>query len=222
MSHGGLPDSRIEKTALSASTKIGHEVIFGGMYSIGYSGKTFSRVYAINWPNLAKFRIPFYWRFVRKQVQQVINQSKPDIVHAHDIFSAKMISEFGLPFVYDNHEYWAVYVRGVFESSLSHKDLSQNHIWNRVLWKARKAAWNLVLRYKAIALWTNWEHELVSSAPTIVTTEKAAKELRESNRTNRVFVVPNFPTMFEVKDFERPIFIIAFPLSTQALCPREG
>jgi glycosyltransferase involved in cell wall biosynthesis len=184
--------------------------MFGGMYSIGYSGKTFSRVYAINWPNLAKFRIAFYWLFVRKQVQQVIKQSKPDIVHAHDIFSAKMISEFGLPFVYDDHEYWPVYVRGLFESSMSDRDLSRNHIWSRVEMKARKAAWNLILRHKALALWTNWERELVSSAPTIVTTGKAAKELRESNSTNRVFVMPNFPTMFEVKDFEKPIFHNSF------------
>jgi hypothetical protein len=50
--------------------------------------------------------------------------------------------------------------------------------------------------------------------------QKMLPKMRESNDTNRVFVVPNFPTMFEVKDFGKLFFINAFPLSTQALYPR--
>ena len=39
----------------------------------------------------------------------MLREARPDLVHAHDIFAAKMISEFGVPFVYDNHEYWSEY-----------------------------------------------------------------------------------------------------------------
>jgi hypothetical protein len=63
----------------------------------------------------AKFGIPFYRHSTKKQLNRVLRESKPDIVHAHNIFSAKMIPVFGIPFVFDDHEYTSVYVRGLAE-----------------------------------------------------------------------------------------------------------
>ena len=51
----------------------------------------------------------------KKQLGKVMRESKPDLVHAHNIFSAKIISEFDIPFVFDDHEYTSVYVRGLTE-----------------------------------------------------------------------------------------------------------
>ena len=45
--------------------------------------------------------------------------TKPDIIHAHNIFSAKMVFEFGIPFVYDDYEYWSHHARVVAEADLS-------------------------------------------------------------------------------------------------------
>ena len=107
MSHEGLPDWRVEKSAISAS-KLGHEVIFAGRKSpVSYDRKIFLKIYEVNWTAKARLGIPFYWRTVKKQIEKLIRDVKPDIVHAHNIFSAKMISEFGVPFVYDDHEYWS-------------------------------------------------------------------------------------------------------------------
>jgi hypothetical protein len=58
------------------------------------------------WTAKARFGIAFYWHSAKKQLEKIIRQARPDIVHAHNIFSAKMISELDLPFVYDDHEYW--------------------------------------------------------------------------------------------------------------------
>jgi hypothetical protein len=107
ISHDALPDWRIEKSALTL-VRDGHQISFAGAkISDGYDRKIFSKIYEINWTSKARYGIPFYWRSVKKAFEKVLLDAKPDIVHAHNIFSAKMISEFGLPFVYDDHEYWS-------------------------------------------------------------------------------------------------------------------
>jgi glycosyltransferase involved in cell wall biosynthesis len=198
-----LPDWRIEKSALSDANQ-GHEVYFGGLKS-KYSGKIFSRVFEIQWTPRARRAVPLYWRSVKRQLSQILRETKPDVIHAHNIFSAKMASEFKIPFVYDDHEYWPVYVRRQSEIS------RQNHRnirlltpgWPRAM--VRKFLREL-LTSKAVKLWTKWEQEIVSLHPTITVSEQIASDLRANYKAKDVFVVPNFPMLSEVKDFEKPQF----------------
>ena len=198
-----LPDWRIEKSALSDANQ-GHEVYFGGLKS-KYSGKIFSRVFEIQWTPRARRAVPLYWRSVKRQLSQILRETKPDVIHAHNIFSAKMASEFEIPFVYDDHEYWPVYVRRQSEIS------RQNHRnirlltpgWPRAM--VRKFLREL-LTSKAMKLWTKWEQEIVSLHPTITVSEQIASDLRANYKAKDVFVVPNFPMLSEVKDFEKPQF----------------
>jgi hypothetical protein len=207
-----LPDWRIEKSALTALNH-GHQVAFGGTYSPNYNRRVFSDLYVIDWHFATRFGVPFFWNSVKKQVEHVIREVKPDIVHAHNIFSAKMVSQLGLPFIYDDHEYWSYYAKALAEYTFPYNDsveLANKNI-SRVGKLVRKAAWNLVLRHRAIKLWTKWEKDLVCSVPTIVTTDKVAEEFKvvdnnNNNNSNRVFVVPNFPMKWEVKDLKSPIF----------------
>ena len=107
LSHESLPDWRIEKSALTG-LRFGHTVLFAGAkISSSYERKTFAKTYEINWNAKARYGVPFYWHSVKKQIDKVLRDTRPDIVHAHNIFSAKMISEFDIPFVYDDHEYWS-------------------------------------------------------------------------------------------------------------------
>ena len=101
-----LPYWRIEKAAISALNR-GHEIFYVGNDSVNYNNKIFSKIYKINWTAKARLGISTYWHYLKKEVRKVIKEVKPDIVHAHNIFSAKMISQFGLPFIYDDHEYWS-------------------------------------------------------------------------------------------------------------------
>jgi glycosyltransferase involved in cell wall biosynthesis len=198
-----LPDWRIEKSALT-DLNLGHDVVFGGMKS-RYTGNVFSKVFQIQWTPRARRAVPFYWHSVKKQVEKVLNETKPDVIHAHNIFSAKMVSEFGIPFVYDDHEFWPVYVKRQSEASKQNQKNVQmfNQAWPRAA--ARKVLREL-LTSRAIRLWTSWEKEIVSSHPTITVSEQIAAEMRISYHAKNVFVVPNFPMFSEVKDFEKPRF----------------
>ena len=198
-----LPDWRIEKSAITDSS-LGHQVFFAGMKS-EYKGYAFSKIYQIRWTPRARRAVPFYWHSVRKQFDKVLKETKPDVIHAHNIFSAKMVSEFGVPFVYDDHEFWPIYVKRQSEVSKQNQQNNQTYGWRRPRVLARKILRGF-LASKAVRLWTRWEREIVSSNPTITVSEQIAAELRTNYDAKSVFVVPNFPMHSEVKDFEKPRF----------------
>lgn len=209
VSHESLPDWRIEKSAITAANT-NNEVFFVGRVSNSYNRKTFSKIYKISWGAKARFGLPFYWHSVKKQLERVLKETSPDVVHAHNIFSAKMVSEFEIPFVYDDHEFWSrlsmllremVIMRGTIEDE-SHKSASLKNLGNQLM-RIRR----IVINNYAIKLWTNWEKEIVSSHPTITVSEQIAEQLRTIYHAKKVFVVPNFPMYSEVKDFEKPHFI---------------
>lgn len=210
MSHEGLPDWRIEKSAISAS-KLGHEIIFAGRKNnpTDYDRKTFSKIYEINWTAKARLGIPFYWHSVKKQVEKVIREVKPDIVHAHNIFSAKMISEFGMHFIYDDHEYWSKSSKLLTEMTekFSLRTKSKENLAQYIAVNLPRRLRRMFINQYAISLWTKWEKDLVSSNPTITVSNKIAEDLRViGNNTDRIFVVPNFPMSQEVKELGKPCF----------------
>jgi glycosyltransferase involved in cell wall biosynthesis len=199
-----LPDWRIEKSAATDS-RHGHEVVFAGMKS-NYEDSIFSEIFLVRWTPRARRGIPFYWQAVKKQLEAVLKETRPDVVHAHNIFSAKMVSEFGIPFVYDDHEFWPIYVKR--QSEVSKQNQMNTRVFSRVWPRTiiRKSVRDF-LTSRAIKLWTKWESEIVSSHPTITVSDQIAEQLRTSYRAKNVFVVPNFPMYSEVKDFEKPHFI---------------
>ncbi|HEY6404971.1 MAG TPA: glycosyltransferase, partial [Nitrososphaeraceae archaeon] len=199
-----LPDWRIEKSA-ATDLRLGHEVVFAGMKS-NYECSIFSEIFLVCWTPRARRGIPFYWKAVKKQLEAVLKETRPDVVHAHNIFSAKMVSEFGIPFVYDDHEFWPIYVKRQSEVSKQNQMNTRafSRAWPRTI--IRKSVRDF-LTSRAIKLWTKWEREIVSSHPTITVSDQIAEQLRTNYRARNVFVVPNFPMYSEVKDFEKPHFI---------------
>jgi glycosyltransferase involved in cell wall biosynthesis len=199
-----LPDWRIEKSGFTDS-RLGHDVVFAGMNS-NYEGSVFSEIFLVHWTPRARRGMPFYWRSVKKQLEGVLKETRPDLVHAHNIFSAKMVSEFGIPFVYDDHEFWPIYVKR--QSEVSKQNQMDTQVFSRAWPRAimRKFVRDY-LTSRAIKLWTNWEREIVSAHPTITVSDQIAEQLRTNYRAKNVFVVPNFPMYSEVKDFENPHFI---------------
>jgi glycosyltransferase involved in cell wall biosynthesis len=198
---------------MSASRKLGYETFFAGLVPDVTLTATdsFSRIYNIDWTEGAKFGIPFHWQSTKKQLNTVLRESRPDIVHAHNIFSAKMISEFGIPFVFDDHEYTSVYVRGLAEGvkENSKPATSKQTNSNPLSRSLRKVAWNFLLKQRAVALWSRWEGELLSlSVPTIVTTEKVVEDMSSSYSINRntIFVVPNLPMKDEAQSLGKPAY----------------
>ena len=204
LSEGGLPDWRIEKSA-QTGLKNNHEVFFAGGKTLNYTEKTFSEIYEVNWTLPARMGIWFQWRQVKKQIQKILANIKPDIVHAHNIYSAKMMSEFDIPFVFDNHEYWAMFSSLLDEIQKFKKINESKKDSIRSLYQSfRITAGRLIAKRRAMHLWTTWERELSSTRPTITVSNKIAEELSRISNSEKIFVVPNFPMSEEASNVEKP------------------
>ncbi len=207
LSHEGLPDWRVEKSAITASN-LGYEVVFAGdKPSVSYNRKSFSKIYEVNWTAKARYGIPYYWNTVKKQISKVIRDARPDIVHAHNIFSAKMAFELKLPFVYDDHEYWSKQSQFLIEmEKMTQTRPFKTNAVRFILVDAIKKTKRKLLNRHAIRLWTKWEKDLVTSIPTITVSNELAKDLRTiGNNADKVFVVPNFPMKFEIEGYKGPL-----------------
>jgi glycosyltransferase involved in cell wall biosynthesis len=202
LSDYALPDWRIEKSAISALNR-NYQVFFAGLPS-HTSNSVFSKIYEINWTPRARRAFPYYWYCVKKQLKKIVREARPDIVHAHNIFSAKMVSEIAVPFVYDDHEYWPSYVRRQIESYNSSLEQSSrnNDSPRRII---RKTILRL-LNDRFLKLGLGWEKQLVSSTPTITVSENIATELRHLGGNGKVFITPNFPMKNEIMDIRPPKF----------------
>ncbi|MGH9986035.1 MAG: hypothetical protein ACRD8W_19005, partial [Nitrososphaeraceae archaeon] len=107
VSHESLPDWRVEKSAITG-LKLDYRVSFAGKPGNNTNGTKFANIYEIEWNSKARLGIPYYWERVKKQLKKILKQEAPDIVHSHNLYSAKLISELGVPFVFDDHEYWSM------------------------------------------------------------------------------------------------------------------
>ena len=204
LSTEGLPDWRIEKSAITAKRQ-GHDVLFAGSKSpFKYNRKTFSKVYEITWSAKARYGLPYYWSLVQKQFSKIIKDARPEIVHAHNIFSAKMMLEFDLPFIYDDHEYWSKHSRLLLEMEKLNEDKSENANASKIIKDIPKKVKRILINRHVNYLWTKWEKELVSSIPTITVSNEIADDLRAISNSDKIFVVPNFPMKFETDGFKRP------------------
>ncbi|HZD36046.1 MAG TPA: glycosyltransferase [Nitrososphaeraceae archaeon] len=205
LSDRGLPDWRIEKAAITA-LKAGHEVLFGGgKRANNYDRKIFYKTYDITWSAQSRRGIPFYWYSVKKQVERMLREARPDLVHAHDIFAAKMISEFGIPFVYDNHEYWSEYSEILADANRNASRNKKSRLPRKIVRRLTRK----VLNSYTIRLWKKWERELVCANTTVTVSYEIAEKLRAMNASGnksagRIFVVPNFPLKSEFEGFETP------------------
>jgi len=205
LSHDSLPDWRVEKAALTG-LHFGHQVLFAGSeIPKNYNRNIFTKVYEIKWNAKARYGIPIYWQAVRKQFQRILTDARPDIIHAHNIFSAKIASQFGIPFVYDDHEYWSKsseVLREIEEQNSNNIKQKNSNYFKTKLKRIKRRYTN----QHVIKLWTRWERELVTSCPTITVSEQIAHALRRiGNNEGKIFVVPNFPLYSELKDVKRPV-----------------
>ena len=198
LSESSLPDWRIEKSAITAKRE-GHDVFFAGENSIhNYSNFIFNKIYQFHWNFRAKYKFPFFYQIVKKKINNIIKEIRPDIIHAHNILPAKIASEFDIPFVFDDHEYSSMHGKVIYESFMIRESLDKSKK-NKIRWIARKS-----LKRHMSKLWTEWEKEIVSNYPTITVSEKIAEEFRKYNSTNKIFVVPNVPMKNEIQNLDNP------------------
>ena len=201
LSDDGLPDWRVEKAALTAK-KNGHEVFFGGRLNSNSRSTTFSETYPIKWTAAALIGIPFYYDRVKKQIEKLVKRVRPDIVHSHNIGSAKVSHDLGLPVVFDDHEYFRMLSLVNAENIKSQNSMHTNSRLDRTIQSMKLS----FISRQSISNWTKWERDLVTSVPTITVSERIAQELRTvcDARTKEIFVVPNYPLEAETIEFREP------------------
>ena len=78
------------------------------------NSKVFEKIFKLNWQvtNYPKGLLipyillgkPSIWLSVKKQIKIILEDLRPDIVHAHNLISAKLMSEFDVPMIYNDHE----------------------------------------------------------------------------------------------------------------------
>ena len=198
LSEYGLPDWRIQKSAITAKRE-GYDVFFAGQKkSDDYVNKIFNKIYEIEINILAKYKSPFYYQIVKKNFNNILKEIRPDIIHAHNIFSGKIASEFDIPFVFDDHEYSSKHGQLVYEASKIVE--SQNISTSKKLrWFGQK-----YVKGHLSNLWTKWEKEIVSKYPTITVSDRIAEEFKNNYNNNNVLVVPNVPLTDELPYLTNP------------------
>ena len=200
LSDSTLPDWRIEKAAISSKNR-GYEVYFAGLKPNSiYKRNIFSRVFNLNWSPKARYRLPYQWHILKKQMKKVIDEVKPDIIHAHNIFSAKMAKEIDkYPIVYDNHEYWSKFLVSQYESSTE-----INFYDTDMMEKIRRniTTFSNQIKKNKRKMWIDWELEISSKFPSLVPSSSIKLEL--SRLSNRIFLLPNFPLRSEIEKIVPP------------------
>lgn len=200
LSDDGLPDWRVEKSALSAKKK-GYEVFFAGRLNSIAQSTVFSETYPIKWTAAAMIGIPYYYRRVKEQIEKLVKQVRPDIVHSHNIGSAKISHHLGLPMVFDDHEYFRMLSLVNAENLKFQNGVQLTSGLKRTIQSMKLS----FISRQSISNWTKWEKELVSSVPTITVSEQIAQELTmDRDGGKEIFVVPNFPMEAEAGEFSEP------------------
>lgn len=171
-SHTGLPDPRIEKTAMTMK-KEGHDVVFlGGLPVHNQSLHIFDEVYYVPMVNNLRFVIDSGFR---KKWMEMIDEIRPDVVHAHNINAAAIMLDTEYPVIYDDHEYWSKQIFRFGERGFIRKIALKPFV-------------------KRIPI---WEREILERYPVLTVSENIAKEHREI--ASHVNVTKNYPVVAEAK-----------------------
>lgn len=202
LSDSALPDWRIQKSA-SSSKKRGDLIYFGGPKISGPNNTGFDKLYEISWSSHAKNKLPYYWNLVKKQMTQVIREVRPDIIHAHNIFSAKMASEIDYcSMIYDDHEYWSMIGLIKMEAN-THRDRKKSDHQNSFANLYKK----FVIKYldrRFTKIWGKIEKDLISRYPTITVSDPIMRDFLQFGK--KIFLVPNYPRWEEIENLPEPVY----------------
>jgi len=172
LSHNGLPDMRVERAAQTAK-KDGHTMCFSGPFikGTGFPIRSFHKFYELPFNKFANAKIPSYWGTLKRKLSRILDQYRPDLIHAHNIVAAKLASEFSISFIYDDHEYWSKRFKAQARIGKPNK---------------------MYIRW----LWTRWEKEVLRKAPATITVSRTVAE-EHKRLCKHVYVAPNFPSRIE-------------------------
>ena len=172
ISHGGLPDARIEKTALTMK-KEGHQLVFLGGGTMKYNDLgAFEETYFLSVGNDLDVTIN---PAVKRRWLKRISELKPDVIHAHNVIVAHFLLGSEYPVIYDDHEYWS----------------KQTYMYRERKLPRGLASYPLMIRIPG------WETKLLRKYPVITVSENTAREHRR--KASWVGVTHNVPMLRQVE-----------------------
>lgn len=170
---------RIEKGAHTAK-KMGWETFFAGPHfnkHYALDESVFEDVFRVSWSKWARLGISPYYNWVKRKLKRAIRKLKPDIIHAYNIFSAKIIKDLGYPLVFEDAEFY------------SRKKIGD------VEWDQSTAIDKAAANYLAWK-WSKWEKDVAEGSPVLTVSNSIARAYAELGA--KTFVVPNYPSVFEL------------------------
>lgn len=188
-----MNDPRILCAAITGK-KAGYEQYFcGPNMDTTLENSIFKEYKWIGFNDLARIAKPFlgslgrYWTWypyprqaiwTESQFLKVIEEVKPDIIHAHNIFAAHYCLKAGVPMVLDDHEFYSIHAIAKHEGS---KTIREKKI-----------------RQTKFETWSMWERELSEKCPVITVSRPIADHYFKEYHAKNVYVVPNYPSKEEV------------------------
>jgi hypothetical protein len=127
---------------------------------------------------------------VQRRFNDFVRLVKPDLIHAHNVIAAKAAKESVVPMVYDDHEFWSMWMKAELGN------------WPRDFLAHPRKARASITRLYAARLWTRWESEIVPVVPTIAVCDATARAHEKIG--GRVVVVPNMPSSSETNSIPSP------------------
>ena len=163
LNHTPLPDSRVEKSAMSIKKK-GHVTYF-----LGPKGATSSPAFDYVIGTRSK------WNFYAGLgILSIIKKINPDVIHAYDIYAARLVLDKQWPMVYDDREYWPMQIQMARSRSLRKRLVRKYRDWRVPKWQ-----------------------EKLFEVPCIVNNKNTAYLYRKEGA--RAFVVRNYPALYQVE-----------------------
>ncbi len=179
VSEDNLPDIRIEKM-INTLSNMGEEIHFIGDYK-GFTGiKLYKKpiIHRVKWDRKTNLLIPPYYIWVKKKVEKIIEEIKPDLIIAENLIAAYMLDELKQDFIFDYHEVWSLLLRYISPPTLL----------RRLTYLRRKK------------IYPKLEEKILPKYPLITISDNAAKYFKEEYGVARFTVVKNYPSKLEVKD----------------------
>lgn len=177
VSHAGLPDVRVEKTALTMKHR-GHEVVFlGGGPITGQHFNVFDEFHSLELGN--SLRIVFD-PTVKQRWLNRIRELRPDVVHAHNCVVGHFLASSKFPTIFNDHEYLS-------------KQIAK--------FEVRPFIRRMAVKPMA-KMFPKWERMLLERFPTLTTHPNMTEAHQRFGKS--VATIPNVPMRMQIEGFAEP------------------
>ena len=175
-----LPDARVEKSIISDMKRGGNVALAitrGSEFAVDQNLDIIKSYFEFGfWQQIKVKKNPTYG-----QINHIISEFDPDLIHAHDIYNASIADKLDLPIIYNDHEAWLLKINATIPI---HSKRTVKY-WKRLL--------GIFFRRRLIERLENW---IIPNNVTITVSENITNYHRENG--GECFTVHNYPMEREI------------------------